>query len=347
MTETNKETSVSDIIRGIRKITRYLILKWHIILIAGIIGGAAGLIYAFVAKPTYTSGISFILSNTSNNTSSFAGIANQFGINLSSPGEDAFSGDNIMSLMGSGSMVEKALLLKPKNNNQNLANIISHHLKFDEYWQKQERTKNAYPFPDDAAAFKPVQDSLLREVYNYIQKYYLSISKPDEDQSIYKVSVTSGNETFSYWLTKFLVDVTSDFYITTKTSVARQNVGMLQHEADSLKTLLGGAITSAAAQTDQTFNLNPAFQVQRSASQQSQAKATVLGAAYGEIVKNLEIAKITLLQLTPLYQIIDQPKLPLVADKPRKSISILVGGFLAGFIVILYLLVRKILAIYS
>lgn len=347
MPEEKKEITVRDIIQSIQKIFKYLFSKWMIILIAGIIGGVIGLVYAFVAKPEYMATTSFILSDNSNSQSMLAGIASQVGINLSSSSEDAFSGDNIISLMGSGSMVEKALLLKPDKGNENLANLIARELKLDVAWQKQDRTKNAFPFPDSASQFKPVQDSLLREIYNYVEKYLLTIVKPDDQQSVYRVTTTSKNEIISYWLTKYLVNVTSDFYINTKTSVARQNVQMLNHEADSLRGLLGIAITNAASETDRTFNLNQAYQVQRSSSELSQANATVAGTAYGEIVKNLEIAKINLMQLTPLYQIIDDPKMPLIANKPHKLSSLIIGGFLGGFIIILYLLIRKVLSVYS
>ena len=117
---------------------------------------------------------------------------------------------------------------------------------------------------------------------------------------------------------------------------------MLQHEADSLRNLLGGAITSAAAQTDVTFNLNPAYQVQRSSSQKDQVQATILAAAYGEVVKNLELAKIALQKETPLYQILDEPQLPLVMEKPSKLICLILGGFLGGFLICAFLIVKRI-----
>src|SRR6478736_6059561 len=158
MSATNKEVTVADIINGIKKTVSYLFSKWLVILIAGIIGGATGLIYALMAKPDYTASVSLILSNGSSNASSFAGFANQFGINLGSSTDDAFAGDNIKSLMSSSNMVQKALLHKPLGDTSNLANIISRDLKLDKYWQGKERTKTAYPFPDDAAVLKPVQD---------------------------------------------------------------------------------------------------------------------------------------------------------------------------------------------
>jgi uncharacterized protein involved in exopolysaccharide biosynthesis len=71
--------------------------------------------------------------------------------------------------------------------------------------------------------------------------------------------------------------------------------------------------------------------VQRSGAQQSQARAAALGQAYGQVLQNLELAKITLLKETPLYQVIDEPTLPLEADKPGRLTSIIIGGFFAGF----------------
>jgi uncharacterized protein involved in exopolysaccharide biosynthesis len=119
---------------------------------------------------------------------------------------------------------------------------------------------------------------------------------------------------------------------------------MLQHEADSLRNLLGIAITATASQADLTFNLNPAYQVQRSGSQKSQIQATVLGTAYGEVVKNLELAKITLQKQTPLYQVIDEPSLPLKMETKSKLIFLLAGGFFAGILICTILIIRKTLA---
>jgi hypothetical protein len=62
----------------------------------------------------------------------------------------------------------------------------------------------------------------------------------------------------------------------------------------------------------------------------------------------LELAKITLRKETPLIQLIDRPILPLEKEKFGKLKSIILGGFLAGFLYILYLifgrLYRKLVA---
>ena len=338
----NKDSiSFKDIINQVIIIFRYLLSKWLIILIAGIICGVLGILYAFFSKPTYSATLNFVLSSNSTSSGGLMGLASQFGVNLGNDNDDVFSGDNIITLMKSRRMVQHALFAKPQNADRSLLNIYIKSEKLDEGWQKNERTEKAYPYPDDPSKMTMIQDSLFRTIYDELQKKWLDVSKPNDNESIYAVTTTSESDTFSYYLTKYLVDATSAFYIDTKTSTAKQNLDMLQHEADSLRNVLGGAITSAGSQTDYTFNLNPAYQVQRSGAQESQARAGALGQAYGQVLQNLELAKITLLKETPLYQIIDEPTLPLIMDKPSKLISLIVGGFLGGSLVCCFLVAAK------
>jgi hypothetical protein len=333
--------SFRDIVNQVIAIVKYLFSKWLVIGIVALIGAAAGIAYAMISTPQYSATLSFVLSSNSS-SGNLMGLANQFGFNLGTDNSDMFSGNNIVSLMKSRRTVQEALFSKPDNSARTLLDIYIKYNHLDEAWQANEKTKNIYPYPNDPSKMTRIQDSMFRGIYNSVQEDMLDVSKPDENESIYEVTTTSPNDTFSYYLTKHLVTATSSFYIDTKTSTARQNLNMLMEEADSLRNILGGAITSAGSQTDFTFNLNPAYQVQRSGAQQSQARASALGQAYGQVLQSLEIAKITLQKETPLYQVIDEPTLPLNMDKPGKLISLLVGGFLGGFLACCFLVARKV-----
>jgi LPS O-antigen subunit length determinant protein (WzzB/FepE family) len=346
MSDESKEISLKDLVKRFIAWVKFLFSKWLIIVIASAIGAALGLVFAFTAKPDYSASISFVLSNQNIAGGGLMGLASQFGFNLGGSSTDAFSGDNIIALMSSRKMVQQVLLQKP-DGKESLLNSLCKNMEMDKSWASNERTKNAFPFPDDTAKMTLLQDSLFREVYFFVSKNLLTVEKPDKNQNIYVVTTTSPNEMFSYYFTNSLVNATSVFYIQTKTSNAKRNLDMLQKEADSLRNLLGGAITSTAAQTDLTFNLNPAYQVQRSGAQQSQVRAAALGEAYGEVLKNLEIAKITLLKETPLYQIIDEPSLPLLITKPGKLVSLIIGGFIGAFLIIAFLTVKRIIAAYK
>jgi uncharacterized protein involved in exopolysaccharide biosynthesis len=342
MTNQEQEVTLKDIVKRIRQIFTFLLSKWVIIVIFGVTGGVLGFLYAWNAKPKFTASLNFVLSANSSSGGSLLGLANQFGLNLGNDNDNVFTGDNIIALMKSRRMVQQALFIKPDSSKESLINIFVKNNKIDEQWQHIARTKNAYPFPDSANAMSLVQDSLARAIYTSIINDVLEVSQPDKNQSIYAVTSTSSNELFSFYLTKYLVSSTSAFYIDTKTSTAKQNLSMLQQEADSIRRVLGGAITLAGSQTDYTFNLNPAYQVQRSGATQSLVSATEFGQAYGQVLQSLEVAKITLQKETPLYQVIDEPTLPLEAKKPGKLTSLIIGGILAGLLICFFLIIKKI-----
>ena len=341
MSDKTTEISFKDFFVQIREWVQYLFSKWIFIGAVGILGTGCGFIYAYFSAPKYIASVSFVLSNNNNSGGGLMGLASQFGINLGTTGSDnAFAGDNIIVMMKSRKMMQTALLKKP-DGKISLLNMMVKKWKLDEKWDKNNRLKEAFPFPGDASAMTLVQDSLFREIYLYVQANILEVAKPDKQQAVYAVTATSSDDTLAYFLPKYLVDVTSKFYIDTKTSTAKQNLAMLKTEADSLRDVLGGVITSAATQADLTFNLNPAYQAQRSGVQQNQVKASAVGEAYGEVLKNLEIAKITLLKETPLYQIIDEPVLPLQMYKRSWLTFSILGGIIAVIIVSGYLIVKQ------
>ncbi len=62
---------------------------------------------------------------------------------------------------------------------------------------------------------------------------------------------------------------------------------------------------------------------------------------YLEIIKNLEVSKITLLNETPIIQIIDKPILPLEDNKISKALAGILGAFLGGFLSISFFVFGK------
>jgi uncharacterized protein involved in exopolysaccharide biosynthesis len=119
--------SIKDLILKIGKWRKYLISKWKIILIAAIIGGAIGLVYAILKKTIYKAELSFALEDEKSSASglgSALGLASQFGIDLGGGG-GAFSGDNLLELMKSRSIVESTLLtpITIKGKTQTLAEL--------------------------------------------------------------------------------------------------------------------------------------------------------------------------------------------------------------------------------
>ena len=116
---------------------------------------------------------------------------------------------------------------------------------------------------------------------------------------------------------------------------------ILERQTDSIRSELNGAITGVAVANDNTFGLNPAMNVRRAPSARRQVDVQANTAILTELVKQTELAKVTLRKETPLIQVIDQPILPLKKEKFGKAKGIVTGGFLAGFLVVLGLVVRR------
>lgn len=120
-------------------------------------------------------------------------------------------------------------------------------------------------------------------------------------------------------------------------------MAILQKQTDSIRGELNSAITGVAVANDNTFNLNPALNVKRAPSARRQVDVQANTAILTELVKQTELAKVTLRKETPLIQVIDRPILPLPMEKFGKTKGVFFGFFLAGIVTILILSIILIL----
>lgn len=342
MAGNENKVSLKALILDAQSWWRYLWSKWLVILVAGIIGLTLGITFATIRKPTYTGTTIFVLSGSASGSGGLSALAGQLGVDISPDNNNgAFEGDNIVVLLQSRNIVTGAMFATNPENPELLANFIGEKLGFFRRWSARPYLKGAFPFPHDATSLTPTQDSLVNVMRDYLLNHCLDIDKLDQKLTFYKVSTTATEERIAIELTRNMVDQAAKMYISTKTKTAKQNLDMLQHEADSIRNLLGGAISFSASALDQTYNLNPALQKQRVPIQQGEIQAQVLTLAYGEVLKNLELAKIDLQKETPLYQIVDEPRHPLFRKKLGWVRAGLVGGALVGFFCAVWLVGRK------
>lgn len=343
------EISLKDLILKMQAWWRYLLSKWVIILVAGIIGGAIGLTYAWFKKPIYKAELSFALQDekSGGGLSSAMGLASQFGIDLGGGGAGGeFSGDNLLGLMKSRSMVEKALLtpVVVKGKNETLAEFYIDFNKIREGWQGKPELENIHFLPNaDRSKFTLKQDSILGVFHNTLIATNLTVDKLDKKLSIISLSVKSTNELFSKYFTEVLAKVVSDFYVQTKTEKSTKNVAILQRQTDSVRRALYGAISGVASSIDAAPNPNPSLQTLHVPSQRRQVDVQANTAILSELVRNLEVAKMSLLQETPLIQVIDKPILPLDKYKTGKLKGLVIGGLIGGLLSIILVVLNRII----
>jgi hypothetical protein len=344
------EISLNDLILKIGELWTYLLKMWTIIIFAGIFGGILGFTYAYFKKTIYKAELSFALEDDKSSGGGLGGalgLASQFGIDLGGTGGGgAFSGDNLLSLMKSRSMVESSLLssIDIKGKVQTLAEMYINFNHFRETWIKNPRLKNIQFLPNaDRSKFTLQQDSILGVFYKAIISNNLKVDKVDKKLSIITVTVNSENEMFSKLFTEVLVKTVSDFYVNTKTKKSVQNVNILQRQTDSVRRELNLAINGVASSVDVNPNANPALQILRAPSQRRQVDVQANQAILTQLVANLEISKVSLRKETPLIQVIDRPILPLEKERLGKLKGLILGGIITGFITVIFILFRRLI----
>lgn len=340
-----KEISLKGIILFIKSRVNYVFSKWITVLICGIIGMLSGLAVSFLVMPKYRAELSFVLEDSkSGGLGAYASLASQFGLDLpgASGGSGIFVGDNILTFLQSRLMVRRVLLSTIMENGR----IMSMADRYIEITRMRNKWKNQsslvdlhYPVAANPEKFSIVQDSILQIIYEHVTKKELDVTKPDKKLSFINVSYTSPDERFAQLFVIRLAKEATDFYIDMKTQRSKTNVDKLQAKADSILALLN--IKTVAAAASQDLNLNPIRKIASVNTELVTRDKTILMTMYGEIIKNLELAKMSMAQETPIIQVVDTPILPLKKQKIGKVTGVLIGGILAGVLCVIYLLLRQ------
>lgn len=350
------EISLKELLLKIGHWYSYLVSKWMIIIIVGLIGGVLGFVYSYLKKPVYKAATSFVLEDGEGGggLGQYSGLASMVGINLGGgSGGGIFQGDNILELYKSRTMIAKALLTEVEYNGKKQL-LVERYIEFNklrEKWEKESNLKDiqfkkVQNFDREYSKIpnNRLQDSILGTIITDINLNYLNVGKPDKALSIIQAEVKSTDEFFAKAFNDQIVKNVNDFYLQTRTKRSLENIAIMQQKTDSVRAVMNGAIYTAAAVSDATPNLNPTRQVQRAAPvQRSQFTAETNKEILGELVKNLELSKIALRKETPLIQVVDNPVFPLEKEKLGRVKGVLTGGILAGFMACVVLIIRKFL----
>lgn len=343
----NGEISLRELLAKVKEWYFYLLSKWKVILLAGIIGASLGIVYSIMKKPVYTAKLSFALEDEkgSSGLGGALGLASTLGLDVGGSAGGIFVGSNLTELFKSRSMVEKTLLTPVTVDNKviSLAEMYIENNKWRKQWEEDPKLRTIQFLPNQQRkGFTRVHDSILGSIYQNLSKSGLIVDQKDKKVSIITMEVSSTNELFAKYFCENLARQVGKFYVDTKSKKARINMDILERQTDSVRGELNGAITGVAVANDNTFNLNPALNVKRAPSARRQVDVQANTAILTELVKQGEMAKVTLRKETPLIQVIDRPILPLEKERFGKTKGIVLGGFLAGFLTVLFLTIKRI-----
>lgn len=316
--------------------------KWRI-LIAGLLGGAMGFVYAtYLTKPTYTSVVSFTLEQKSGGgVGALGGLASSLGLGDLPTGSSSgmFGGENVLYLMKSNRIIHQSL--REVQADLKGDHLLNAYLK--NHFEKPLKEKKIKLFPKilDSVEFTRQQDSLLLLITKNIRETQIIAERQDKKTTIINLEVKDNNEEWAYLFSKALVKNAIDLYLEIKVGKLMRTEQELTQKRDSIRGLLDGSITTLAYETD--LNSHTPLMRYKTNQAKKQIDVEVLKSMYANVIQNLEMTKFQRAQEEPIIEIIDEPILPLDKVKFGKLKGLLIGAFAIAFLVAGILIGRKVL----
>jgi uncharacterized protein involved in exopolysaccharide biosynthesis len=351
MTSTGPQTiKYSELKVVLLRFLNYFISQYKIILYITLITSALGLLYGKLQPSTFKATATFIVEDKSGKGGGgLSGLASQFGIDvggLTGGGAGLFDGDNILEIIKSRAIIEKVLLTKMEEPSSSKGQTIAdYYIKIENLGTKFER-KNInvkslnFASLTEGSKHSVVQDSVLYVLYNRIYKD-LNVEKKSKKSTIITLEVVSGDQMFSKIFTEELLKQTSDLYIDIKTGNLSRSIDRIQQKADSLQNSLRGIYQKSfqAENATKLYNVNSSLRINTSQTEIATRDKTVSSTLYAEVVKNLETLKLSLINQTPVIQVLDSPKFPLFDQRTPILYFLLIGlasGIVLSFFYALY-----------
>ena len=331
----NKEIEIRDIIITLKEIKQELISRSFKIGLFVFLFSLTAVLINFFQDSRYKAELSFVVEDKQKSTplSSVSGLASQFGFDFFSSSNSTFSQANIMELLKSRGVISKTLL---RSNNKNLfiQNYISMY-NLDSDW-KNNKDLVGITFKNQIDI---KHDSIITMIWEKIIEDDISVEIKNDETDIIYLSFKSKEEKFAKLFSENLIDEMSSMYIEYQTKQSTNTIDFLQNRADSVFNELEKAEEEFARVKDINQRIIKASG--RLKELQLMRSVEVLSTMYLELVKNIEISKLTLLNQTPIIQVIDRPTLPLEDTKLSSFLVFLISFVLSFLISVFYFVFRK------
>jgi hypothetical protein len=341
------------------KIKKAISANFKLVLIVVLIGAALGLAYSIFKPVRYNAEITFSVEDSKSiGGGLLSSLGGSIGMDIGSltgSGNGVLSGDNVLSLLKSKSMMAECLKSPyPASNNivskdSNKQAAVTNYTIADRYadvyglrekWAGNDKIGRAIYFGQPDQNIR-LQDSLLKLIIKRIEEKELSVVKPDKKLSFFNIAINTKDELMSLLITQRIIKIATDFYVDAKVGRLKNNINRLEKRTDSISNLLNQQTYSATEDARLLLNVNPADINAPVYSEISQRDKMVLTTIYAELMKNLEVSKAALIQETPTVQIVDQTGFPLERIETKWYEGILLGAILSLLAITSLLLFRQ------
>lgn len=326
----DKKSSLRDILIEFKEYYTELKQKFFLIFVFILLFSIAGYFYHLYKQDTYIGTISFFVEDEAEsiNLSSISSMANQFGFDLGGGSSSYFSQQNVIELLKSRKIIESTLSQKSIISKKN-DKLLHHYISIN-------------GIIEDSASIdfnESFLDSITNIIYEEIVTEKLNIISQNDDAGILNLNYTSLNSQFAKIFSEGLIKQMSDMYSEYRTEKTRYSLKNLQSRSDSVFSELKRSERNLAKARDR--NIRVVTSSGRLDEIKYMREVQVLNTIYLELVKNLEIVKMTLLEKTPIIQVVDTPTLPLQSEKKPAIFWVFIFSFLGFFITSFVIILRK------
>ena len=335
--------SLKEVVLSVQHLIFYLFSQWKLIVLIGSSFSILVSVYVrYIQEIEYTAETTFVVESSSAGlTNDVSSLATAVGISLGGAEQSniLFNTDNILQLTMSYRLMRKTFM-EVDTFDARPQRLITRFLERKEILPRWQEDMPDLTFEIPLEEMTVEHDSLLKlTLEDFMEK--LETERIDRRLDILSIKVTDTDEEFAKKFNEVLVRNVNEFYVETKTLKTGENLHVLQKRADSVKSQLDNALREFGQVSASVPNPNSLQSRALINSRKLEIDITVAAAVYQEVLKQLEIAKITHQTNTPIIQIVDRPIFPLENSKPRLLKLLIINGFIGAFLVIAFLLGRR------
>lgn len=313
------ELEIDQIKNRISNYFLFLKSKRVIFLVFFILFLAVGFFYAYFKKPKYEANLSFIINeNDKGIGGSLLSLAGQSGLLLGGGGLTP-NDDKILFLFSSKKIIGDAILKKynSENGERIIVNELIEELNLKSTWASDtsmegfDGVKGGDISRLNRQESKAVDDVIFN-LLNYKLISFESLKKKSlvgQSTGIIFLQVVLKNELLSKALAEEIYESLSSFYVLNSIQKQQSNVLLLERKVDSLQGLIRDTESKLGYESDYNFNT---FKASGKVNEyRLKRDLEMFNTIFAEVMKNYELAKLTLEQQKPFFKVIDSPTLPL------------------------------------
>ena len=340
------EITLKELILKFQEYFGEVVRNWKIVFLITIPVVAYMFYKTYKTPITYPAALTFMINDDNGGAmGGLGGLAQSFGFG---GGGGEYNLEKMLSLLKSRNIVQQALFEKVEylGKEDYFANHIIDEYGYHKEWEESVMLNNFKYSNNNLSGFDRKENDVLKQLYiKIVGKENIEgilKSKINEDTGILSMEINSTNEIISIEFVKVLFEKLEKFYVDKTIEKQQKTFVIMSQKVDSIRQTLNSEQYRLLKFMDRNKNLS--LRQYKAEELVLQREIQALGMAYGEALKNQEMADFTLRSKTPFVQIIDSPIAPILPSKSILSYikNILLGSFLGTFLSIIFILGRTI-----